>query len=212
MPQWQPNEEPVLHFTPHAWAKLVYLRDLGPTEIGGFGITMPHDPLIVMQIALVKQTCTSVSVRFDDQAVADFFDEQHEQRRHPGQYGKVWIHTHPGTSPKPSRLDEQTFRRVFGSCDWAVMCIISASGRRYARVHVKRCLGRSIRLNVEVDFSLPFAGADFSGWRAEYEKCVTVAPEATLLFDDSSWKNRSRSSRCYRPPNNGLFGQSNGTD
>lgn len=211
MPPWQPNEEPVLRFTPNAWAKLIYLRDLGPTEIGGFGITMPHDPLIVMAFCLVKQTCTSVSVLFDDASVADFFDAQHDARRYPDQYGKVWIHTHPGASAKPSRVDEETFRRVFHASDWSVMCIISATGRRYARLNVSRSLGRSIRLNVEVDFSCPFAGADFKAWREEYEQCVTVAPEAGLLFDNHGWRNRTRGSRCYRPPkDNDLFGMSNG--
>ena len=32
--------EPVLRFTPYAWAKLLWLRDAGPTEIGGFGIVI----------------------------------------------------------------------------------------------------------------------------------------------------------------------------
>ena len=32
------QEEPVLRFTPYAWGKLIYVRDLGPTEVGGFGI------------------------------------------------------------------------------------------------------------------------------------------------------------------------------
>ena len=34
---------PPLRFSPTAWAKLVYLRDAGPTEIGGFGITLLRD-------------------------------------------------------------------------------------------------------------------------------------------------------------------------
>jgi len=30
---------PKLRFSPTAWAKLLFLRDRGPTEVGGFGIT-----------------------------------------------------------------------------------------------------------------------------------------------------------------------------
>ena len=65
-----------LRFTPYAWAKLLYLRDIGPTEVGGFGISNPDDLLLVEDIELVQQDCTSVSVQFDDDSVADFFDRQ----------------------------------------------------------------------------------------------------------------------------------------
>ena len=66
---------PTLRFTPWAWAKLVFLRDLGPTEVGGFGISAKDDLLLIEDICLVRQRCSSVTVRFDDVAVADFFDE-----------------------------------------------------------------------------------------------------------------------------------------
>ena len=37
-------QAPVLRFSPTAWAKLLYFRDCGHTEIGGFGITPVDDP------------------------------------------------------------------------------------------------------------------------------------------------------------------------
>ena len=40
------SQRPRLSFTPYAWAKLVFLRNLGPTEIGGFGICDPADLLL----------------------------------------------------------------------------------------------------------------------------------------------------------------------
>ena len=36
-----------LRFTPYAWAKLRFLRDVGETEVGGFGISRADDPLLV---------------------------------------------------------------------------------------------------------------------------------------------------------------------
>ena len=57
---------PVLTFSPTAWAKLLFLRDLGPTEVGGFGITEPDDLLCVRDIVLVEQQCTETFVSFDD--------------------------------------------------------------------------------------------------------------------------------------------------
>ena len=65
-----------LRFSPYAWAKLLYLRDLGPTEVGAFGISTVDDLLLVGDLALVRQQCTEVTVKFDDSAVADYFDCQ----------------------------------------------------------------------------------------------------------------------------------------
>src|SRR3954470_13450757 len=66
----------VLRFSPTAWARLLFLRDAGDTEIGAFGISAPDDLLLVEDMQLVRQTCTWVHVEFDDEAVANFFDDQ----------------------------------------------------------------------------------------------------------------------------------------
>ena len=57
----------------------------------------------------------------DDEAVSVFFEDQVDLGRKPEQFFRLWCHTHPGDSPDPSSIDEETFARVFGRCDWAVM-------------------------------------------------------------------------------------------
>ena len=57
---------PGLRFSPYAWAKLLYLRNYGSTEVGGFGISNGDDLLLIDDIRLVWQRCSSVSVQFDD--------------------------------------------------------------------------------------------------------------------------------------------------
>ena len=42
----------------------------------GFGISAEDDLLLVEDVRLIGQQTTIVSVEFDDEAVADFFDEQ----------------------------------------------------------------------------------------------------------------------------------------
>lgn len=71
----------------------MFLRDIGPTEVGGFGITRADDLLFIEDIRLMGQVCTSVTVQFDDAAVADFFDEQIDEGRRPEQFARVWVHT-----------------------------------------------------------------------------------------------------------------------
>jgi len=164
----------MLWFTPYAWSKLLFLRDLGDSEVGGFGISAADDLLLVEDIQLIKQQCTSVMVKFDDVAVADFFDEQVDKGRKPEQFGRIWIHTHPGASPSPSMVDEETFVRSFGKSDWALMFIIAQQGATYSRLRFNSGPGGEVELPVRVDFSSDFSAADQQAWAAEYLEQVTI--------------------------------------
>jgi proteasome lid subunit RPN8/RPN11 len=168
----------VLRFQPTAWAKLLFLRDAGETEIGGFGITAPGDPLLVETIELVPQTTSPVQVNFLDEAVADFFDAQVDAGRQPEEFGRIWIHTHPGSSPQPSVTDEETFARVFGRTDWAVMFILARGGQSYARLRFSAGPGGQLVIPVDIDFRPPFSGSDEDAWHAEYAACVRPIPKA----------------------------------
>ena len=165
---------PTLRFTPYAWAKLVFLRDLGPTEVGGFGISAKDDLLLIEDIRLVRQRCSSVTVQFDDVAVADFFDEQVDRGLPPERFARVWIHTHPGNSAAPSGVDEETFVRSFGSSDWALMFILAQGGQTTARLRFHVGPGGDCELPVEVDFSGEFAAPNHTVWQAEYQHCVCL--------------------------------------
>lgn len=161
-----------LRFSPYAWAKLLYLRDRGDTEVGGFGITRPDDLLFVEDVRLVRQWCSSVTVEFDDEAVADFFDQQVDSGRRPEEFARVWLHTHPGNSPRPSGTDEATFERCFGTADWAVMFVLARGGATYARLRFGVGPGGQTEIPVQVDFQPPFPGSDHAAWEAEYQEAV----------------------------------------
>jgi proteasome lid subunit RPN8/RPN11 len=163
----QLNNIPSLRFTPTAWAKLLFLRDFGPTEVGGFGIC-PNDPLLVEDIQLVRQVCTYTFVAFDDGSVADFFDEQVDLSLRPDQFARIWIHTHPGDSPTPSHTDEATFTRVFGKSDWAAMFILASGGDVYSRLRIGVSPQVEVLTDVAVDYESQFAGCDFEAWEQEY--------------------------------------------
>ncbi|MEX2213243.1 MAG: hypothetical protein WD768_03895 [Phycisphaeraceae bacterium] len=172
---------PTLRFSPYAWAKLLAFRDYGSTEIAGFGIAASDDPLLIEDFITVRQRCSSVTVAMDDQAVADFFDKQVDQGRKPEQFLRVWLHTHPGTSAQPSGVDEETFERVFGKCDWAVMAILARGGQTYARLRFGVGPGGQMLIPVEVDFSVPFRGAEHDAWKEEYNLHVTAEPEFSVM-------------------------------
>jgi hypothetical protein len=216
------RHRPVLRFSPTAWAKLLFLRDAGDTEIGALGIAANDDLLFVEDVQLVAQTCTSVSVKFDDGAVATFFDEQVDRGRRPESFARLWLHTHPADSAEPSGTDEATFARVFGRSDWAVMFILAAGGQTSARLRLNVGPGADVQLPVEVEFSRPFAGTDFAAWREEYERCIRVpmaavrptageevgsAAAADLLLEDwhrAAWSDYLEHERYLRETEYGV--------
>jgi len=171
--------EPVLRFSPTAWAKLLFLRDLGETEVGGFGISAADDLLYVTDVQLVRQTCTGASVQFDDVSVADFFDRQVDAGVAPARCGRLWLHTHPGNSAEPSGTDEQTFWRVFQRTDWALMFVLARGGQISARLRFHVGPGGELEIPVRVDYMRPFDGSQHETWQEEY--LANVQPALPLL-------------------------------
>ena len=183
----RPPSTPKLRFSPYAWAKLLFLRDAGDTEIGGFGITPSDDLLLVEDLCLVEQQCSPVSVSFDDEAVADFFEQQVDQGRHPRQFARIWVHTHPCDCPRPSGTDEETFARCFGRADWAVMFILAHGGQTFTRLRFNVGPGGDLEIPSEVDFSQPFAAASQDAWEQEYQERVTEGGAFQSVLDDETW-------------------------
>jgi len=178
-PQKKAEAKIVLRFTPTAWAKLLHFRDSGDTEVGGFGITAKDDLLMVEEFATVRQKVGMASVSFDDDAVADFFENQVDAGRRPEQFGRIWLHSHPGDSPQPSMVDEETFDRVFGRCEWAVMFVLGRGGKTYARLRFNVGPGGEAVIPVAVDYSREFGPSNHEAWKAEYQ--------SNLRLDSWTW-------------------------
>jgi hypothetical protein len=170
---------PRLRFSPRAWLKFLYLCHAGPTEVAAFGLTREADPLLVDDLLVVKQWVTAATVAFDDAAVADLFDRMADQGYSPGRFGRIWLHTHPGSSVTPSRVDEATFDRVFGSCNWAVMGILGRTGRTYTRLRFSVGPGAAMVIPTAVEWAdwpvyaqSPQFQEDLGSWQTEYDRLV----------------------------------------
>jgi len=177
MPTDRPHQP--LVFSPLAWLKLQFLCHAGPTEVAGFGLAHPEDPLYLEDVLVIRQRCTLATVALDDAAVADLFDRMADAGIPPARFARIWLHTHPGASVVPSGTDEETFARVFGSCDWAIMAILGRTGRTSARLRFNAGPGAAVEIPTLVDWSdwpqvagdrdLPARIAD---WRREYDTLV----------------------------------------
>lgn len=185
------KRQPCLLFAPLAWLKLQWFCHLGNTEIGGFGITAKGDPLHVEDFRTVRQQTSPMTVAMDDEAVADFTDRCVDAGLPPHRFLRVWCHTHPDSSPLPSGVDEETFARVFGSCDWAVMFIISRTAETYARLSFHCGPGADVQLPVRIDWSAwPAALADakvplanlLNEWHREFAENVQPISASISMF------------------------------
>jgi len=179
--------QPVLRFSPTAWAKLLFFRDRGETEISGFGITELDDLLYVTDFITIKQDATVASISLDDNAVADYFENQVDAGRKPEQFFRIWCHTHPGNSPIPSSVDEETFQRVFNNCEWAIMMIVAEEGKTYARLRFNVGPGGQFQIPVQVAYCKSFAATDQDAWEADYKENIKAASwSKNVVYEDET--------------------------
>ena len=199
----QINSKPSLRFSPTAWAKLLFMRDITDNEVGGFGITEADDLLLVTDFILVKQQVSAVTVSFEDESVADFFDHQVDLGRKPEQFSRIWLHTHPFDSPEPSTVDDETFSRVFGKCDWSVMCVVAQNSCTYTKLRFNTGPGSEMKIPVCVDYSIEFGESDFELWEQQYitnvseDHIYSMSIDSKKHEDDSDIFGSKSELSCY---------------
>lgn len=162
-----------LQFTPYAFAKLRYLRDLEDSEISGFGVTETKDPLLVTDFKLIEQECSPAHTELDDTAVNNYMMDMFDKGFEPNQCMRIWIHTHPKMDPKPSQQDEKTCREVLCDSDWAVMYIINSDDEEYARLIFNVGPKGRMELDTEINWNIEFPASDFKAWKEEFDEKVT---------------------------------------
>lgn len=125
-----------LTFSPYAWMKLQYMCHKGDTEVAGFGVTSKEDRLHVVDFKLIPQISSMASFEFEDKGYADYIDDSIEAGKDPENFLRIWIHTHPGSSPTPSDVDESTLSEKFNRFPWIIMFILARGGDTYARMRI----------------------------------------------------------------------------
>jgi hypothetical protein len=162
----------VLRFSPYAWAKLLFMRDIGGTEVGAKAITRKDDFLYVEDMLFIKQRCSAVLTRFSDSACNQLVLQMHEKGIPQAQFDRVWVHTHPGNSATPSGTDEENLINTYGNADWMIMFILAKGGETYCRLRMKPQLpgGPIVSMNIphEIDWTNEFQAADHAAWELEY--------------------------------------------
>lgn len=163
-----------LYFTPYAFAKLIHMRDVQDKEVGGWGITAKESPLVVRDFMLCKQEVSGASVDFDDDGLVEFFDLMASKHKlEPHQFSRIWIHTHPANSARPSGTDEETFGNALSQSDYAIMAILAKGGETYARLRVSKPFEIEIEMNIAILWKAAFPQSKKDSWDKEFEDNVT---------------------------------------
>jgi len=162
-----------LRLTPYAYAKLIWMRDKGDTEVAGYATTATNDPLLVTDFRLIKQECTEASFEFDPNDIAKDVENMLDKELAPWQTHNILIHTHPGNSADPSIVDENNFRNSFANPDWAIMFIIANDGSTYCRIKANVGPGVERQLGVSIDWKAHFCESNVQAWEDEYKLKVT---------------------------------------
>lgn len=162
-----------LRFTAYAWAKLIWMRDRGETEVAGYATTSTDDPLLVTDFRLVKQKCTPVSFDLDPDDLTKDVEHTLDMGLSPWQTHNILCHSHPGDSPSPSLTDEKNFVKAFSHPHWAIMFIVAEGGDSYCRMKINVGPGVVKTIKVAIDWKQSFNGTDISAWEEEYNEKVT---------------------------------------
>lgn len=148
-----------LIFTEQAFAKLLWFRknchennvldtkyvksDFLEVSLMGISQEETGDGLLTIEdFVCVPQECSTGATEPTDEGMALYFEDMLFDREiNSNRCGRVWAHTHPGTSPTPSSTDRDTFSKWFKDAEFAVMYIL-ADGHDYCEIkHTSKQLG-----------------------------------------------------------------------
>lgn len=191
----KPSYSDTLRISPFAFAKMVFWRDCGNTEVAAYATTETNDPLLITDFRLIKQQCSSVTFDLDIKDLAEDVERTLDDGLCPWMTHNILCHSHPGNSPDPSGTDETNFAKAFSHPDWAVMLIIAKNNSMYCRLKLNTGPGVEKLLKVQVDFSQDFMASDRTKWKTEYELKVTKQVFQTTgqfpKLDDPLWWDKN---------------------
>ena len=162
-----------LRFSPYAWAKLIYLRDIGDTEVAGYATTATDDPLLITDFRLIKQECTIATFDLDTNDIAEDAERTLDMGLSPWQTHNILCHTHPSANTDPSGVDEENFEKAFSHPNWAIMLIVGKDGSTYCRLKMNTGPGTISLLDVVIEYGVQFSGSNPTKWEKEYKAKVS---------------------------------------
>lgn len=159
-------------FTPYAWAKICYMRDVDRVEVAGYGESAEDDLATIIDFHMVEQDNAPATVSLRGDGIAGHLEGMFERGVPPERCGRIWIHTHPSNGVTPSSTDEKTFEELYDAAPWSVMLIVGTEGATSCRLKVMKPFPYIVECQTGLTWDYDFAGSDREDWAEEYERCV----------------------------------------
>ncbi len=159
--------------TKTASEKLKFWIDRSSGEFGGFGITGDAEQrFLITDFVLVPQRTGTGHADLDNGAIADYYYDMVKKGLQPHQFGRIWFHTHLGSSGwvRPSGDDDNTFAKAFTDGDWAMMLVLNQAYCNYAELYTAK--GESHYFQIVFKFWEKPLTAQKKKWADEYDGCV----------------------------------------
>lgn len=152
-------------------------------EVSGMGLCskelLTAGKIECQDIIMLKQKCTECSTDIDDLSMNEYFNRQFDMEKEIGEFGCVWLHTHPSNCNQPSEKDETTFDKTFARHPWALMLILGKDGSMYGRL--KSNFPRiQQKVTVVVDWTQWEGEVRPREWLEQYEALVTQPNQVEL--------------------------------
>jgi proteasome lid subunit RPN8/RPN11 len=167
--------------------KLATWRDLGNTEVTGFFISDPANPLKIIDAVLVKADCTCVTVDISSDSLMDLYAKMAQEQQVYTDQLRIWWHTHPNMAPIPSGTDRETFESINQSRGLGIMYICGQT-EDYAEMQITDIpTGLTLTRSLEIrPYSSKFSDVNYEELMDEYFACVKDV-SVNHLFD---WKKQ----------------------
>lgn len=162
----------MLRISPAAFQKVAYFTKK-TVEVGGFAITSPEDPALIIDFVVLKQTSSVASFDFDKDGMQDYLNEMVDRGISPNNCFRIYIHTHPGNSPQPSSVDDEQFDELMENYPWFCMVIFAKDLSTYARVKMTQGCGIEAELDLEIDWDVPCEPVDFGDLDLIFDEMVS---------------------------------------
>ncbi len=164
--------------------RLCFFRDRSNCEVGGFGL-LDLATGIITDFIPVKQEVTRTTVNLDQDAIADHVVDRctGDKALTQEEAVRVWIHTHPMESVRPTETDLTLFEKSFGTCPWAIMVIVGKGDTMSARLSIRTgpfSITTDIGIETYTQAGLGAVGpwpeldTETPQWALEYDRLVRV--------------------------------------
>jgi len=157
--------------------------------------------ILVKELHILKQISDWASCEITKDGFLQYDRMMEERKLEPHQYGRVWLHTHPGKSATPSKTDWENFRR-FQDYGWALMLILASDWTATGHLWIRdsySAVGSVVPVDVALVLDPPWLIQE-DDWLKDLKLVEEPAPRPTLYRKDKKSRKQTGKKKSVKDP------------